>query len=89
MIHISCSENEDITLLHTRTKQLLLLARVREKSGHIGTSLITLKEARDNQHRILKRAKIEQTGSVEEHNGLLSKYVRYNKLIVLNLKFFF
>lgn len=62
-------------MLQTRTKQLLLLARIREKSGHLSSSLSTLKEARDNQYRLQKRVSIEQTNNIYEQNAILTKYV--------------
>lgn len=60
-------------MLQTRTKQLLLLARIREKSGHLNSSLSTLKEARDNQYRLQKRIVIEQSVNVYEQNAIISK----------------
>lgn len=68
-------ETEDLTLLQSRTKELLLLARVREKSGNIAASLETLKEARDNQYRIKKRINLDQTGPIDEQQRILSKFV--------------
>lgn len=59
--------------LQTRTKQLLLLARIRERSGHLNSSLSTLKEASDNQIRIQKRMALEQSGGMQEQNKILSK----------------
>lgn len=61
-------------MLQTRTKQLLLLARIREKSGHLSSSVATLKEARDNQYRLQKRIVIEQSKNVFEQNAILAKY---------------
>lgn len=69
------SVNEDTTLLQTRTKQLLLLARIREKSGHLSSSLATLKEARDNQYRLQNRIVVEQSSGFHEQNAILSKLV--------------
>lgn len=66
-------ENDDTTVLQTRTKQLLLLARIREKSGHLNSSLSTLKEARDNQYRLQKRIAVEQSGGLQEQHKILSK----------------
>lgn len=66
-------ENSDLELLQLRTKQLLLLARVRERSGHLMDSLKTLKEARDNQHRIQKRISVEQSGVSQEQQMIMSK----------------
>ncbi|XP_031631527.1 tetratricopeptide repeat protein 21B-like [Contarinia nasturtii] len=72
-IESSNSANDDTTLLQTRTKQLLLLARIREKSGHLSSSLATLKEARDNQYRLQNRIVVEQSAGVYEQNAILSK----------------
>lgn len=67
-------DNEDVSFLQSRTKQLLLLARIRERAGNIAASLSTLKQARDNQYRIQKRMNMEQTGgTVEEQSNVLSK----------------
>lgn len=64
-------ENSDLEALQFRTKQLLLLARVREKSGHVMESLKTLKEARDNQYRIQKRISVEQGAGVSQEQQLI------------------
>lgn len=69
----SISENEDVVALQTRTKQLLLLARIRERSGHLNSSLSTLREASENQLRIHRRMALEQSGSLQEQNKILSK----------------
>lgn len=71
--NLNYSETDDTTLLQTRTKQLLLLARIREKSGHLNSSLSTLKEARDNQHRLQKRIAVEQSTGIHEQHTILSK----------------
>lgn len=65
--------DDDMSKLQTRTKLLLLLARVREKSGNIGSSLTTLKEARDNQYRIQQRTNIDQNANSREQHKILSK----------------
>jgi tetratricopeptide repeat protein 21B len=65
--------DDDMSKLQTRTKLLLLLARVREKSGNISSSLSTLKEARDNQHRIQQRISIDQNANAREQHKILSK----------------
>uniref|UniRef100_T1GGC8 Tetratricopeptide repeat protein 21A/21B fourth ARM domain-containing protein n=1 Tax=Megaselia scalaris TaxID=36166 RepID=T1GGC8_MEGSC len=67
------SNETDSSALQIRTKQLLLLARVREKSGNIPGSLNTLKEARENQYKLQKRISIEQPGSLLEHYKVMSK----------------
>lgn len=68
--------NGDTTQLQARTKQLLLLARIREKSGHLNSSLATLKEARDNQYRLQKRLAVDQSGGLQEQHIILSKYIQ-------------
>lgn len=65
--------DEDLGMLQTRTKQLLLLARIREKSSYLNSSLSTLKEARDNQYRLQKRISLEQTGGMQEQHKILTK----------------
>lgn len=50
---------DDLATLQIRSKQLLLLSRVHEKSGNLATSLTTLKTARDNQQRVLQRMNVE------------------------------
>ncbi|KYN29302.1 Tetratricopeptide repeat protein 21B [Trachymyrmex cornetzi] len=45
----------DILNLEMRGQELLLLAKVREKSGNIRGALATLKEAKENQHRYIQR----------------------------------
>lgn len=65
--------DDDMSKLQTRTKLLLLLARVREKSGNINSSLTSLKEARDNQYRIQQRISIDQNANAREQHKILSK----------------
>lgn len=60
-------------MLQVRTKQLLLLARIREKAGNLNSSLSTLKEARDNQYRVQKRISIDQSAGLGEQYKILSK----------------
>ncbi|XP_058454312.1 tetratricopeptide repeat protein 21B-like [Malaya genurostris] len=74
-IELSKSEADDITRLQNRTKQLLLLARIREKAGYLPSSLNTLKEARDNQYKILKRMLMESNFVQHEQNKILVMYV--------------
>ncbi|XP_058458676.1 tetratricopeptide repeat protein 21B-like isoform X1 [Malaya genurostris] len=70
-IELSKSEADDLTRLQNRTKQLLLLARIREKAGYLPSSLNTLKEARDNQYKILKRMLMESNFVQHEQNKIL------------------
>jgi tetratricopeptide repeat protein 21B len=65
--------DDDLSKLQTRTKLLLLLSRVREKSGNINGSLASLKDARDNQHRIQQRLSLDQNANVKEQHKILSK----------------
>ncbi|XP_014219398.1 tetratricopeptide repeat protein 21B-like [Copidosoma floridanum] len=46
----------DIPSLERRAKQLLLLAKVRERAGNPRGALVTLNEAKENQSRYLQRA---------------------------------
>ncbi|XP_020711621.2 tetratricopeptide repeat protein 21B-like [Athalia rosae] len=48
----------DLPSLELRTKQLLLLARVRERAGNMQAALATLREARENQSRAAQRAAV-------------------------------
>jgi len=48
----------DILSLEMRGQELLLLAKVREKSGNIKGALATLKEAKENQQRYIQRLTI-------------------------------
>lgn len=70
-IRESSAENVDLEVLQLRTKQLLLLARVRERSGHLMESIKTLIEARDNQYRIQKRISVEQAAGVSQEQQLI------------------
>lgn len=65
--------DEDMTVLQNRTKLLLLLARVRERSGNINASITTLKDARDNQIRIHQRLNLDQNSNSREQSKILSK----------------
>lgn len=65
-------ELDDVDVLQLRTKQLLLLARVREKAGHLNSSLSTLKEARDNQYKVQQRLNLESI-LIPEQRRILSR----------------
>ncbi|KFB41795.1 AGAP000136-PA-like protein [Anopheles sinensis] len=68
------ADMDDPTVLQMRTKQLLLLARIREKAGQLSASLQTLKEARDNQLKVQQRLLLDHTSGVAtEQNKMLSK----------------
>lgn len=68
------NDAEDLDRLQTRTKQLLLLARIRERSGNLQSSLATLTEARDNQYRVQQRTSLEQSGGAPEQQKMMAKY---------------
>lgn len=66
--------NEDsLEELQLQTKQLLLLARIHEKSGNIPESLKTLQRARDNQYRVHKLCTIGHVENLYEQSKILSK----------------
>lgn len=48
--------SNDIPTLEIRGKQLLLLAKVRERGGNLKGALTTLNEAKENQVRYVQRA---------------------------------
>lgn len=64
---------EDVARLQTRTKQLLLLARIRERSGNLQSSLATLTEARDNQYRMQQRTSLDQSSGSQEQHKMMAK----------------
>lgn len=64
--------DEDFLVLQSRTKSLLLLSDIQEKSGNITQALSTLKEAKDCQNRVQKQVPLEQPG----------KYCKYTYLQV-------
>ncbi|XP_014296947.1 tetratricopeptide repeat protein 21B [Microplitis demolitor] len=53
----------DLASLEVRGKQLLMLAKVRERAGDIKLAISTLKEARENQVRCMQRASIVPSGT--------------------------
>lgn len=59
--------------MQLKTKQLLLLARVYEKSGNILQSMKSLEQARDNQLLMQKLYAINQSENVYEQSKLLSR----------------
>ncbi|KAL7740192.1 hypothetical protein ACLKA6_003898 [Drosophila palustris] len=65
--------DDSLTELQLRTKQLLLLARVHEKSGNIPESLKALEKARDNQYIVQKRCAVDQSENIHEQYKILSK----------------
>uniref|UniRef100_A0A182Q0B7 Tetratricopeptide repeat protein 21B n=1 Tax=Anopheles farauti TaxID=69004 RepID=A0A182Q0B7_9DIPT len=66
---------DELPALQVRTKQYLLLARVREKAGQLNASLQTLKEARDNQLKVQHRLLLDQasSGVPSEQNKMLAR----------------
>lgn len=64
---------DNLSELQLRTKQLLLLARVHEKSGNIPESLKTLEQARANQYIVQKRCVVDQSENIQEQYKILSK----------------
>ncbi|KAF7995437.1 hypothetical protein HCN44_006544 [Aphidius gifuensis] len=59
--------SSDLNNLELRGKQLLLLAKIREKSERIDDSLKTLKEAKENQIRCIQRASISSDVIVKKN----------------------
>lgn len=57
----------DILSLEMRGQELLLLARVREKSGNVRGALATLKEAKENQHRYIQRLAVSPDVTDQKH----------------------
>uniref|UniRef100_A0A1B0CZK1 Uncharacterized protein n=1 Tax=Phlebotomus papatasi TaxID=29031 RepID=A0A1B0CZK1_PHLPP len=76
---------EDVDMLQLRTKQLLLLARVREKAGHLNSSLSTLKEARDNQYKVQQRLNLEST-LIPEQRRILSSNIQSRTRSIMLMK---
>lgn len=58
LLYLDRRGNSDVLSLERRGQELLLLAKVREKSGNIKGALSTLKEAKDNRHRYVQRLAI-------------------------------
>lgn len=58
------SGDDDFINLQSRTKSLLLLAKIQEQSSNIKNALSTLKEARECQGRLEKRVTLEQPGKI-------------------------
>ncbi|XP_062122362.1 tetratricopeptide repeat protein 21B-like [Drosophila sulfurigaster albostrigata] len=71
--------DDSLTELQLRTKRLLLLARVHEKSGNVSESLKALDRARDNQVIIQKRCAIDQSESLHEQHKILSNSFSYRQ----------
>lgn len=68
------SRNSDsISDMQLKTKQLLLLSRVYEKSGNVLQSMKSLEQARDNQLLMQKLYAINQSENVYEQSKMLSR----------------
>lgn len=80
-------KTDDITSLNYKTKLLLLLAVVQEKSGNLSLSVSTLKAAKTAQAKINKRLSLDETVvlSVEETKKLLNINSKLAQLCI-NLK---
>jgi len=65
--------DDNLSELQLRTKKLLLLARVHQKSGNIPESLKTLEQARANQYIVQKRCAVDQSENIHEQYKILSK----------------
>lgn len=50
-----------------RGQELLLLAKVREKSGNVRGALATLKEAKENHHRYIQRLAVSPDVVDQKH----------------------
>lgn len=59
--------------MQLKTKQLLLLSRVYEKSGNVLQSMKSLEQARDNQLLMQKLYAINQSENVYEQSKMLSR----------------
>ncbi|XP_014471682.1 PREDICTED: tetratricopeptide repeat protein 21B-like [Dinoponera quadriceps] len=59
--------DSDILSLEMRGQELLLLAKVREKSGNVRGALATLKEAKENQHRYIQRLAVSPDVAEQKH----------------------
>nr|CAH7760444.1 unnamed protein product [Callosobruchus chinensis] len=57
----SNTDKSDLTYLRFRTKLLILLGQIQEKSGNITFALKSLKDGMENQQRVRKRVAIEQS----------------------------
>lgn len=78
---------DDLTSLRYKTRLLLLLAVVQEKSGNLSLAVSTLKEAKAAQGKIKKRLSLEGQGvtSMEESMKLVEINAKLAQLCV-NLK---
>lgn len=61
-------KSEDITSLKYKTKLLTSLSAIQERSGNFALALSNLKEAKDNQNRIIKWLNLEGSGNTYIYN---------------------
>ncbi|XP_046740894.1 tetratricopeptide repeat protein 21B-like [Diprion similis] len=61
-----CRNANDLQSLELRTKQLLLLAKVRKRAGNTQAALATLREARENQSRAVQRAAVTPGSTMQK-----------------------
>lgn len=59
--------DSDVLSLEMRGQELLLLAKVREKSDNVKGALATLKEAKENQHRYIQRLVVSPDVADQKH----------------------
>jgi len=67
LLYLDKRGESDILSLEMRGQELLLLAKVREKSGDIKGALATLKEAKENQHRYIQRLAVSPDVADQRH----------------------
>lgn len=72
-MHLVFRNSENLSDMQLKTKQLLLLARVYEKSGNIFQSMKSLEQARDNQLLMQKLYTKNQSENVYEQSKMLSR----------------
>lgn len=72
-MHLVFRNSESLSDMQLKTKQLLLLARVYEKSGNIFQSMKSLEQARDNQLLMQKLYTKNQSENVYEQSKMLSR----------------
>ncbi|CAG0921103.1 unnamed protein product [Notodromas monacha] len=59
-------EKNEVAVLNMEAKLLALLALVQEKSGQLELALESLKRARETQGKVLKRAQVDQSESLDQ-----------------------
>uniref|UniRef100_A0A6M2DHR9 Putative o-linked n-acetylglucosamine transferase ogt n=1 Tax=Xenopsylla cheopis TaxID=163159 RepID=A0A6M2DHR9_XENCH len=66
---------DDINVMQMKTKQLLLLSRVKEKSGNLTESIVFLNEAKENQIKVIKRISLDGNASLIAEQQRISSQV--------------